>query len=951
MKTLSLRRLSACAGVPLGLALSLSGCFSHGPQTIGDQLGKTVEQTPPPPASLPRNPDPMRDKAIAGYQAYLRNAPPDATRDSVARRLADMLIEVNENRENAGQAANKQEYEQAAQIYQDLLTRHPNNAENDYLLYQLARAQSDLGENQAAIATWARLAQQYPDSPLTAEVNFRRAENLFSAGEFAAASTAYGNTLEKATQGHASPMVIQSLYKRGWALWREDQYDQAIENFLKVLDLVLPKNTQSMTDLAKLPGAKRKQAEDTLHALALSFASTGQAKPIDQFFSQQHPERPYQPLLYEALAQFYIDKERYTDAANTYQAFAEHYPSHPKAPLFSARVIDVYERAHFGNQALAAREAYVRRYVPKSDYWQGKKPDPQVQAKVKEYLLFVIQYYHAQSQSKQQAQAQLGAQQAENWYGVFLDNYPNDTQTPHINFLLAELRYDEGKYQDAARTYERTAYEYPANQDGAPAAYVAVQAWEQALQKADANNRDAIRKSLINSAQRYAQRYPQQPQVAAVLLRAAEESFAMKDLAGTRRLALQVYQKAPNDPAMQAKAKGLEADAAYAAQDYAAAEQAYAQAKAALARQGATPARDKALAAVNERLGDAVYKQGEQAREHGDVAAAAANFARVSEVSPESKAAGPAKYDAATALIQAGKANEAIPLLEQFKRSYPNDRLIPELDRKLAALYVQTNQPAKAAAEYAVIAERPQESADVRREALWQAATLYQKVGDQRAATEAFEHYVQRYPQPFDLAMEARQNLLMLAQKAGDNRQADYWRQQIIEADRNAGPARTVRSRTLAAQASLQLAQPIIQEYRQVKLVAPLKRSLEQKRHLLEQAMSRLQQAADYQIAEVSTQAIYQMGTLYQELSQALLDSQRPADLDADALAEYNAMLEDQAYGFEEKAIEIFTINADRANHGVQDKWVKASMDQLTKLYPARYAKSERHADVIEKLR
>jgi hypothetical protein len=61
-------------------------------------------------------------------------------------------------------------------------------------------------------------------------------------------------------------------------------------------------------------------------------------------------------------------------------------------------------------------------------------------------------------------------------------------------------------------------------------------------------------------------------------------------------------------------------------------------------------------------------------------------------------------------------------------------------------------------------------------------------------------------------------------------------------------------------------------------------------------------------------------------------------------------MLEDQAYGFEEKAIGIFTINADRANRGVQDQWVKASMDQLTKLYPARYAKSERHADVIEKL-
>ncbi len=931
MKTRSWRRWSARAGLPLGLVLSLS---SHGasPTAFDDSLNASPSMPARTAPSAPQAADPLREKAIAGYRAYLKSAPADEARDGVARRLADMLIEVNESRESAGQPINRQDYEDAIQIYQDLLARHPADPQNDHLLYQIARAQSDLGDGKAAIATWARLAQQYPNSPLAAEVDFRRAESLFGSGDFAAAARAYDGVLAKIGQDRASPMVIQSLYKRGWALWRLNQYDQATEQFLKVLDLILPANVQGMDDLTMLPGASRKQAEDTLHAIALSLASTNQPRPIERFFSQpQHPKRPYQPLLYEALAQLYLDKERYTDAANTYQTFIERNPGHPKALQFSMRVIDIYERAHFGNQSLQAREAFVQQYLPKSEYWKNRQPDPQIQAKVKEYLLFLIQSYHAQSQSKQQTQAQLAARQAEKWYGVFLDNYPTDPQAPHINFQLAELRYDEGSYEDAAQAYERTAYDYPANQDGAQAAYAAVQAWDQALQKADAARRNEIRKRLIDSAQRFAQRYPQQPQVATVLLRAAEESFAMQDLATSRRLAVQAYQLAMNDPSLQAKAKTLEADAAYAGQDYAAAEGAYAQAKSILA-QGNAAAHAKELAAINERLGDSVYKQGEQARERGDAAAAASIFARVGDVSPQSRAAAPARYDAATALIQAGRFDEAITQLEQFKRDYPKDPLIAELDRKLAALYVQTNQPARAAAIYAAIAERPQEAADVQREALWQAATLYQKVGDRQAAGRAFERYVQRYPQPFDLAMEARQNLLMLAQQAGDQRQADRWRQQIIAADQSAGPARTLRSRTLAAQASLELAQPIVDSYRQVRLTTPLKRSLDQKKRLLEQALHDLKQAADYQIMGVSTQAVYQMGQLYQEFAQALLDSERPRDLDAEALTEYNSMLEDQARGLLQKAAEIHGINAARAKQGASDQWIQASVEQLSKL-------------------
>ena len=80
------------------------------------------------------------------------------------------------------------------------------------------------------------------------------------------------------------------------------------------------------------------------------------------------------------------------------------------------------------------------------------------------------------------------------------------------------------------------------------------------------------------------------------------------------------------------------------------------------------------------------------------------------------------------------------------------------------------------------------------------------------------------------------------------------------------------------------------------------------------------------------------------------MDSERPGDLDADALEQYDILLEEQAYPFEEKAIELFKANTDRAADGVYDEWVQQSFEAMASLMPARYAKVERSEDVVTSL-
>jgi tetratricopeptide (TPR) repeat protein len=73
------------------------------------------------------------------------------------------------------------------------------------------------------------------------------------------------------------------------------------------------------------------------------------------------------------------------------------------------------------------------------------------------------------------------------------------------------------------------------------------------------------------------------------------------------------------------------------------------------------------------------------------------------------------------------------------------------------------------------------------------------------------------------------------------------------------------------------------------------------------------------------------------------MSSERPKKLKKLELEQYNVLLEEQAFPFEEKATEMHTLNARRTASGIYDQWVKNSFDALRELQPVRYGKVERN--------
>ncbi|HEX4387941.1 MAG TPA: tetratricopeptide repeat protein [Steroidobacteraceae bacterium] len=924
--------LALAAAAAVGLAVG-AHAQSNGPTTIGELTPRKVEVHKDTAA------DANVAKAMDNYKHFLDLQHTDPKlRAEAMRRLGDLNLDAGEMQrlEQEVTAVDLQGGE-AIRLYTTLLKAYPDYARNDQVLYQLARAYETTGQREQALATLDRVVQHYPQSPQLDEVQFRRGEILFSAKRYPEAEKAYAAVIGR---GGTSAFYEQSLYKHGWSLFKQSLTLESLPSFGGVLDRELGTSPAKSVRLESLRRADRELVEDTLRVMSITFSYEDGAQSLEQYV-QKHGSRPYTWLLYARLGDLYVTKQRYQDAATVYRAYVALDPYSDHAPDLDMAAIEAYGKGGFSQLVLDGKHEFVERYNFDSPYWKTRKraDNPRVVQELKTNLKDVATYFHSSAQKTKRV---ADYQEAARWYRDYLKSFPGDPDSAATNYLLAEALFEGHEYGEAAAEYERTAYDYPKNGKSATAAYAALIAYQKGEEGLTGDAKLAWHGKSTDSSVRFAQTYPEHPDSAGVLTRAAEEIFASGDRARAIGVSQSILARQPPvEPAKQRIAWTIIAQSYFDQGEYAKAEPAFLQAR------NLAAGDEKMRADLNDRLAGSVYKQGEAKQKAGDAAGAVDDYLRVARVAPESKIRATAQYDAATQLIALKQWDRSIAVLEQFRHDFPQDKLQPEVTRKLAVSYAAANHPGEAAAEFERIAGNPGEDRAVQREALMQSADLYAKAGNGGKASGMLEKYVAANPAPLADAEEARQRLADYAEKGGDLSKRDRWYKEIIAADAAAGAQRTERTHYLAAKAQLALAQPARDAFRSVRLSTPLKKSLVVKRDALETALDGYKRAAEYNVAEVTTAATYEMADLYRVLAKDVLASERPKNLKGDELEEYNSLLEEQVFPFEEQAIKVHEINTARAKEGVYDEWVRKSFQALAELKPARYAKTEMTHDVV----
>ncbi|NRA41136.1 MAG: tetratricopeptide repeat protein [Pseudomonadales bacterium] len=915
------------------------------------------------------------EELLDAYNGLLASVEDEDVLAESAFRKADLELalqdQLAEKAEADGDDSFVPNYDAAINSYELALQQYPDQTDNDQSLYLLAKAY-DLSMNpEMTLQTLTRLVEQYPDSKYMVEAQFRRGDFLFVNDDYALAQDAFSYVVNN---GVGTAFYENALYMQGWSQFKRNDYDAAVRSFAAVLDRSMPADGK----LDGVPDTKRSLVDDSLRVMAITFTYLDGYRTIDQLFVELEG-RTYKSLLYEQLADLYISQQRYRDAIDTFEAYIALNPLEREAPYIQSRILDTMVQAKFYREAFAKKEEFVDTYNQNSDYYRFNDEEAReyVTSFLYVYIDEVARFYHAKAQkSNAQSAARSSAKRAEmqadyrkaiEYYELFITSFTDDWHTPEKVFYVAEAYAELGDLPKAVTNYERSAYDYGIHPFSEEAAYASILGYKQLLENAEQARQDEaidIAKQRKLAAQiAFAKTYNFSQYARPVLLDSIdmmynEQEYAMVIDQGRRFLDI----KPAPDTQEKVAIWTLIAHSEFETKNYAEAESSYLQVLSLMS------ANDKRRSNLIDRVAASVYRQGEifanqamqfeeemlQYEKMGDQASVDAKqeqaielklqavdeFLRVAVISPSSKFRKTAEYDAGAYLLQAEQWPRALQVLSDYRKRYDPKRKDLDITGKIIAAYEGLDNYQSAADELQFVL-RNEKDPEKLRVAQYLAAEYYEKAGNEKRALESYRAYANKYPKPFDLAMETRYRLSEMYLKQGDESKRRFWLDKIIVEEKKAGANSTARAKYLAAFSRNVFAKTYYDDFAKIRLTAPLYKSLDKKQKAMELALKKYEQVMAYQVQEFTTQSTYYVASIYAKLSADLLASERPKGLDELALEEYGYLLEDQAFPFEETAIETHQANIENSWNGFYDQWVDKSIKALSELMPGNYDKVE----------
>ncbi len=822
----------------------------------------------------------------------------------------------------------EQVYSEVLASYETILGRGTFSGRLDELLYQMAKAYALTGQPEKSIDRLRQLVGLYPNSPLVPEARFRVAESAFVAGDYAEAESGYRTLLDS---NAAAALKTKAQYMLGWSQFKQGPvaWDRAAATFRRVLDGFLP----SPESLLAVETANVDTIDDTLRVLALMAARENGPEQLLSWL-EGAPQRPWAHLLFDRLADFYAQLGDYDASAAANRTFVRHYPEHPETPAFMVQLTQVWARAGEAGQVREAQAAFVAMFSEDARF-QTLKDQYRAHWKTFSRNLADFHYRRGSDSAAQQALAT-----ARSEFAVAADYYEalaDRVSSPEPLFRLAgDARLQAGEFALALDNFRAAAYansDYPEAADAGWAALVL-------LREGVAGDKTAPEfqpglASLSEEADRFRLSFPGDARRTGLTADLATQWLETGDTDQALKFAGDTIANPRATPKQRYASWLVVAKVRQQNREYALAERAWKQVLAELPdvdiNTGTNPTR-----LAQQQLATVVYRQGETAEARGDVEAAVRHFQRVAEVLPGSEIAIKGQYDAANTLLKAERWQPAIDELLAFRNQHGGHALATAIGDKLVHAYVASEQPLRAADELLRGAEQLADPWPLK----LQAAELYHGADRVSERNQLYLAYLKTAQTGGSSEQHVRQQTFR-HRLAKSEQNGDRWREALVTHEL-ASQWHSEQTLAWAARSALVLGAKDAAGFAAISLGQPLADSLERKQQALEQARERFLQAEQLGGERVKSEALFRRAELYRVLAQDLMNSSVPSELNELEAMQYQMLLEEEAFPFEEKAIGLHSDNHQRLTEKGYDPWIGKSLEVLAELNPGRYHRNVR---------
>lgn len=934
------------------VSLVLFGCSSQG--TIGDLQSSNIE------SEGRLNFDNLDHEQVRNEYKELIDLVDDAyLKEQIERRIAGVsMLEGDDKQAKGAKKPKKGYYRDAIASYVDILEKYPNSPDNAEVLYQLAKAYDMEGQSRNARQMLERLISYHPYYSGIAEVYFRLGDIYFNAGLYEKSENAYRQTTLK----DGGKLLLNAHYMLAWSLYKLGNYNKSLDHFAFVLNDLL----QAEQAGRELNNIEKPLIKDTLHSMSLALVNLGGAKAIADI--KLLNGKDYQWRLFAELADFYLEKARYDDSAATYREFIAINAMDERASDFQSRLIASYVTGGFPKLVLAEKEKYVAAYQPKGEYFTTHaQQQVSIKKSLNEYYVELAAHYHSQGQvaakqaekehaaSHLQALTQTSFTRANQYYGLFIENFASDKRRVELQYKKADVQFENKMFVESAQDYIQVAYAFGQHELANKAAYASIIAYQKHIEILLAANKkpnekqmlelDKWRALAVENMLKFAKVFHTDERSIAVLTNAAQSMFALNQYERAITVAADLINgnKSLNKNLRQT-ALGILAHSYFKLGQYQLAQDNY------QAQRNLLLKESKEYQEVSNQLAVSVFKKADGFKQSLQNELAIKELLSIKVLAPKSPVRVLAQYDAVSLMLADKQWTNAITELSQLQKTFASHELAAEFPRKLAFAYEQDKQFAKAALAYEALYQTDKD-AQVRQEALFVAAGLFEKIKENDKALDYYKEYARAYDDPFDNRMEARFHIADLYAQAKDSSRELYWLRRVIDGHDKAGKLQTERSKWLAAWANAQYGDYFAGEFDQRRLSLPLEKSMAKKNQHLQDATQRYEMAAAYGILEFVSMSRFKIADLYDSFSQQLVRAPLPAGLSSSDENMYRDIINQQALPFAQLASSIHQSNTELSWQGHYNQWIENSFTAMKRLAPLRFNKVEEVARYGDEIR
>jgi len=781
--------------------------------------------------------------------------------------------------------------------------RHGRGA--DAIRYALGYALYAQGEIDEAMTVFVDIAKNYQWSNYLHEVSFRLGELYYAMELWDEALEAYEALLDFPD----SVFYEKALYKIAWIYYKLNVFDKGVDLFMKIAD------RKGANDF-KEEGIM----QESIHGLVLSlshFKSMDQA--IDYLKSKGL--RKYSMIVLEKLGNKLIDETRFEEAIIILTFITKLFPEkNPSLPFIYIRLADLYDRAGNKEKALHIRWDLANRFNSTTEWRRINYPSgsKKIDKLVSEIMVSVAKQSHAKSKNTKDPKDFKETIAA---YRTFLSLFPKEPNSKEINLLLAEALFGAKIYDEAAHEYEKTALFYPVGKNRADISYSAFLSYEILFyQSTDKKN------EIVNSAAHILSAFKSDFSMVHKLEKALHRLADMYIEVGGFAIARETLMPMAKEKKDMVAYKKI-AEIYLLEDNLIAAEDAYSK----------IPKNYKDTA-VKEKVAQLRYKIAGKNLQAEKYEYAVAMYNKTFSEYPGYHLGESALIQLGNIHIQKKNLNGLKDVVKSLVEAYPNSDGAVSLLIK-AGQELEKEEPLKAAMLYEDASSIAHNREDAQK-LLIAAGILFEKNKLYGKAENIFKKYLLEAIIPNESRAEALYRLGNIQMKRDKKEEG-------IETLNKMKELKEYLDNRKLAEANLLLLNERLENFFKIKLAYPFEETLKQKTLALDILLKEYSNIAKQRIAAFLPEIFFQMGRAIEDYRDSIIHSERPEELSKEELEEYNFLLEEKAYPYDDQAVKTYNRSIEAAiKNMIFNEWMDKSLKRLVDLRPALYKREIKEKDL-----